>query len=198
MASTDMKTLVGIEHVHLIPIVSNTATEYSVDLSQLTHFPYVTTISRSANVTEATRYADNSTYLYLRNVNSITCNITYEQMNEELKEFLGVAEKCGDGYTEYINMPIRNYALFFVQEKVQGGYAGRLYFNYQTAGIETSDLTTNGDSISVDTPTLTGSLSKWKLDGRYQYRQEFDKLSDIDFEKIFTTIGATIINGSTP
>ena len=167
----------GFSRLSLFPVLENTDEKYVV--GERFALPHAQSMTRDADVSHETIYADDGIYLDLKSWNGLRSSITLVEMTLPMLAQLGFgtydeAEGTLSWNPEGTN---REFAVSFACLRADGKYRMYRMFSFVVNEITESGIATKGEGGGVNTYQLSGTFTGRKLDNLPSRIHDGDDLS---------------------
>jgi phi13 family phage major tail protein len=161
---TNRIALRGFSRLTLFPVLENTLNNYEV--GEGFDLPFARTMTRDADISHETIYADDQIYLDLKTWNGLRTTITLVEME------LSMLAKLGFGtYDEQTNTLSLNpgginkeFALTFACERTDGQFRMYKMFSFVVNEVSETDTSTKGEGSGVSNYQISGTFTGRKID----------------------------------
>jgi len=163
--ATERIALRGFSRLSLFPVLENTEENYEV--GQRFSLPFAQSMTRDADVSRETIYADDQIYLDLTTWNGLRSTITLVEVALPMMARLGFGtyDEATDTLSWNPSGTNREFAMTFACERTDGKYRMYRMFSFMVSEISESQTATKGEGGSVSTYQLGGTFTGRKKDG---------------------------------
>jgi len=154
----------GFSRLSLFPVLENTEENY--EAGERFALPHAQSMTREADVSRETIYADDGIYLDLKTWNGLRSTITLVEVTLPMMAQLGfgIYDEATDTLSWNPNGTNREFAMTFACERTDGEYRMYRMYSFVVNDVAEGSSSTMGESGGVNTYQLSGIFTGRKLD----------------------------------
>lgn len=174
--------LQGFSRLKFFPVIANNSLAYEVDEGAAFLVPWVQDMTRDADTSEASIYADDTLYLNVKNWNGIRSAITVAELSLEMMHVLGFGDYDKDASTLLWNPQGRNleFGVTFRCLQTNGNYRMMRMYSFKLEEVNETAIRTMGDSAAINAYQIIGTFANRLVDSRPGEIHDGDNMAWLD------------------